>query len=560
VRDVVTLVALALVAGWPLGAGADPTSPVSVELPDDDLGNAFNVGVRLVEDLEQDYVEEEYFIAGNATVYTYDDPPVREEVIPLDPDVPYKTRITIRRPRVHGQFKGTVVIEWWNSTAGFDTAPVWDASAEYYARNGIIYVGVTNSNTSIDFLVGGCFLLGVIPFADCFDRYTTLSLPENGQAYEMVSQIANLLKSDVPENPLPEEFRSRVELIFHAGQSQQGGSMVTYATAFHFPVNDGYFVQAASSARPINFGPACGAEGSPPYPGCTPRLEGDQRRVRTDLPVPVYRAMTETDMEGVLAGDSRQEDTDTFRYYEMPGTAHVTVHEDVTPIPGLPSLEQFCLFPLNTLADGPVFGSYLYNAMWSNMEEQVRNGTPPPHGDLIETEDGELVRDEFENALGGIRLPQLDVPIATYGPRNTVDPSLPPFLQGLANLFCRLSGTVTDFDQATLDELYPTHGNYVNQVVRHAVDLVGQRFLLPKDAKQLKVDAAKSSIGCGLGFELVLVLPALLWLRRRRARGQRRDSRAKRSSGASTRRWRPTSANQSRPRAYQTAAPITTRR
>jgi hypothetical protein len=62
----------------------------------------------------------------------------------------------LRRPASHGPFNGTVVIEWWNSTADFDTAPVWDASAEYFARNGIVYVGVTNSNQSMDYLVGGC--------------------------------------------------------------------------------------------------------------------------------------------------------------------------------------------------------------------------------------------------------------------------------------------------------------------------------------------------------------------------------------------------------------------
>ena len=47
-------------------------------------------------------------------------------------------------------------------------------------------------------------------------------MPENGQAFEMVSQIANVLKSDSPENPIPPEY-GYVERIFHAGQSQQGG-------------------------------------------------------------------------------------------------------------------------------------------------------------------------------------------------------------------------------------------------------------------------------------------------------------------------------------------------
>jgi hypothetical protein len=486
------LSAFLLLPGLPCAAASGPTAPVSVVPAPEGQGEIFSPGVRLVADLAPAYVEEEFFVSGEATVYTYDDPPVRDVILPLDEDVPYTTRIIVRRPVAPDHFNGTLVIEWWNSTAGFDTAPVWDPAAEFFAREGWIYVGVTNSTTSLDFLVGHCRLMGLISLGNCGIRYAALSMIENGQAFEMVSQIANLLKSDSPENPIPPEYE--VERIFHAGQSQQGGSMVTYATAFHFPVNDGYFVQAAGTARPINFGPACGEDGSPPYPDCTPTLQGADLLVRTDLPVPVYRAQTETDMGRVISGATRQEDTSTFRYYEMPGTAHVTVHDDVEVLPGL-LLDDQCLLPLNTLADGPVFGSYLYNAMWRNMEWQVRYRLRPPHGDLIEVIGDEIARDEFGNALGGIRLPALDVPIATYDPHNVVSPSVPPVLQDLLGLFCVLSGAVTPFEQAALDELYRSHARYVGKVARAADRLVRKRFLLPEDAEKVVREAAQSDIG-----------------------------------------------------------------
>lgn len=520
----IALVTTSLLAGSTL---AEPTDPVSVELPPEGQGDAFVPGVRQVADLAQDYVEEEYFVSGAADLFNYaHNPPLGPtDLTTIQEDVPYKTRIIVRRPADAGHFNGSVVIEWWNSTAGFDTAPVWDPSAEYFARRGFIYVGVTNSTTSLGFLVGGCSLLGVLP-PTCGTRYSTLSLPENGVAFEMVSQIANLLKSDVPENPLPPDFD--VERIYHSGQSQQGGSMVTYASAFHFDGNDAYFVMQAATARSINFGPACGDVGSPPFPSCTPRLQGGDQLVRTDLAVPVYHANTETVIANLFGTVGRQNDTSTFRYYEVAGGGHLTVHEDVEIIPaGILGpdplfLEDLCQFPLNTTADGPVFFSYVLNALWNNLERQVRWGIAPPEGVQMEVNPvtQEVLRDVFGNGLGGVRLPSMEVPVATYTPGNVADPSLPAFLRAIGNLACFTGSSVIPFDHETLHDLYPTHEGYVNQVRQAAKSLMGERFLLREEAQTLIGAANLSAIGCGIGFELALLLPPLLWLRQRRRRSR----------------------------------------
>ena len=74
--------------------------------------------------------------------------------------------------------------------------------------------------------------------------------------------------------------------------------------------------------------------------------------------------------------------------------------------------------------------------------------------------DGAVARDRFGNARGGIRLPELDLPVATYSPNNEVDvDDIPGILQPaipLLNLFCVLSGSVFPFDEATLASLYPS--------------------------------------------------------------------------------------------------------
>jgi len=508
-------------------AMADPRDPVSVTLPPDGQGAPFVPGVREVADLEQPYVEEEFFVSGTATLFNYaHNPPLGPtDIVPIQEDVPYRTRIIVRRPVHAGHFNGSVVIEWWNSTANFDTAPAWDASAEYFAREGTVYVGATNANQSLSFLTGGCSLLGVLP-PTCGTRYATLSLPDDGLAYDMMSQIANALRSDSPDNPLPAGYD--VERVYHVGQSQQGGSMVTYASAFHFPGNDGYFIQQAASARRINGGPICGDTDSPPYPACTPLLQGSDRLVRTDLPVPVYHAITETDIEILFGIVARQPDTPTFRYYEVAGGSHLTVHEGVELIPaGIIGsdpvlLEDLCQFPLNTTADGPVFFSYTLNALWDNMEKQVRKRRVPPPGVVmdVDTNTGLVLRDAFGNGLGGVRLPSLEAPIATYIPGNQADPNLPGFLQAIGNLACFLASSVVEFDEATLDELYPNHGTYVSQVMGAINALQMQGLLLPKDAQKIRDAAVHSTIGCGIGFELALLLPPLMWLRRLRSRAR----------------------------------------
>ena len=517
-----SLVSMA-VAGFAVAAAADQDSPVTVTAPPVGPGEAHVPATRATADLLQSYVEEEYFVSGLADIYTYNEIPVPGEVIiqpvnatfPQTEDVPYTTRIIIKRPANVVDFSGTLVIEWWNSTAGMDMAPVWDPMAEFAAREGWIYVGVTNATSSIDFLKGGCLLYGAIPIADCQTRYAALDMSENGLAWDMVSQIANLLKNPAdPQNPLPAGYT--VERLYHAGQSQQGGSMVAYTTNFHFAANDGYFVQAAHTARAINFGPACG--GATAYPECTPALTGTDRLVRTDLEVPVIRALTETDVQRTLDNGWRQTDTDTFRYYEIAGATHMTVHKGIEVMPGL-LLEDWCLNEMNTLADGQVLGSFPQRAMWKNLDEFVRNGTPMPAGLVLDSSGGVISRNFFGNALGGVRTTDMDAFIASYAPNNTYDPTqMDPTLYELADLACRLSGSTFRQSPDFIVAKYGNHAGYVQAVANAADALVAQRFLLQEDRNLLIVRAVLSDVGCGLGFELVFVLPPIMWLRQRRKR------------------------------------------
>ena len=94
-RSIRILFTACLVMSWlAASAGADPFAPVTVTLPPEDQGDIFIPGVRLVADLDENYVEEEYFISGSVDVFKYDDPPQLHELL-LRNDLPtdYTTRI-----------------------------------------------------------------------------------------------------------------------------------------------------------------------------------------------------------------------------------------------------------------------------------------------------------------------------------------------------------------------------------------------------------------------------------------------------------------------------------
>lgn len=112
-------------------AYAGPFDPVTVNKAPEDQGPTFSPGVRLVEDLPSEYVEEEFFVSGTASLYNYasETPADPTDYVPIQTGVSYTTRIIVRRPAKAKKANGTVVVEWWNSTAGFDTAPSWDPSA-----------------------------------------------------------------------------------------------------------------------------------------------------------------------------------------------------------------------------------------------------------------------------------------------------------------------------------------------------------------------------------------------------------------------------------------------
>jgi hypothetical protein len=109
--------------------------------------------------------------------------------------------------------------------------------------------------------------------------------------------------------------------------------------------------------------------------------------------------------------------------------------------------------------------------MFDNMYRWIEAGRAPPPSSYIETNpDGSTRVDPRGNAVGGVRFPQVSVPIACYG---------------VGSGSCLLFGYTAPFDAATCRSLYGDHEKYVALVQAAANRLVAERLLLPQGAERL---------------------------------------------------------------------------
>jgi hypothetical protein len=205
----------------------------------------------------------------------------------------------------------------------------------------------------------------------------------------------------------------------------------------------------------------------------------------------------ETDLLLLGYFSDRQPDSNRFRLWEVAGTAHADAYTVVvgftdlgdspaaaelvittSPIPGVIT----CPLPINS---GPQH--FVLNAAFNALHRWVRRGTLPPRAPRLEvTADPApvIMRDAHGNALGGVRTPQLDAPIATLSGQGQT-----------GSVLCILFGTTAPFDTATLAALYPDHRAYVAAFTRATRRALRAGFILRPDAKLMEKAAAASDVG-----------------------------------------------------------------
>ena len=426
------------------------------------------------------YVEEEFFVAGTAAPYaqvgawtSVGDTWTAEKTTPT---AAFNTRIVVRRPENPKRFNGTVVVEWMNVTGGADgTADFFEVNKELL-RAGYAWVGVSAQIGGVD---GSPFRLKQWDPA----RYGSLVHPGDSYSYDIFSQAGQALRTPPDVDPLG-NLRPKVKRLIADGESQSAGRLVTYINAVQplDQVYDGFFLHSRSAG-----GAPLTQEPLPTVDVPTPAL------IRTDLDAPVFIIETETDVPSFAA--ARQPDTKKISTWELAGASHYDQHgidfvlqsaAHDFPQPEFPVLVPACVLPLNS-----THAHYAYDAAMRRLNRWAQGGPAPRPGAPMQLDPAnptdQIVRDAHGNALGGVRLPEIDVPTATQSAQGNVSVAPPNF--------CVLFGVKTPFDQATLEALYPDHQSYVsafNRAVRRAQKA---GVLLAYDAKEAKAEAARSDVG-----------------------------------------------------------------
>jgi hypothetical protein len=463
VAAVVAVVALC-VAGAFDGVAASAAGAQSQPVPDPTVKGPIHgqpAALSAVDLAAHGYIQQEFFVEGTARAY--------EPVGPLGEDghwavqttttAPYRTRVLVRRPKDPAKFNGVVETEWLNVSGGLDAAPDWGLGNAEILRGGFAWVGVSAQAVGVNRLKDD-------------PRYAPLDHPGDSYSYDIYSQVAQAIRQPTGTNLLGNR-RFKVKTLVGDGESQSAFRMVTYINAIQPQTSmfDGFLVHSRFAVgAPVSEGGA----GAVPNPTL----------VRTDIKKPVLVLESETDVPRHLP--ARQPDSAYYRLWEVAGTAHFD-EDGLHALTGIPKEEMAMTPPLGCaqrINSAPQ--RYIVDTAIHDLARWAGGGPTPPKAPRVAVAEGPqptIERDELGLARGGIRLPQVEAPVATLSGEPGGGPG-----------FCSLFGRTDAFDAAQLVSLYPSQQDYVAKFSKATDALQREGFLLPYDAKEAKAEARRTRV------------------------------------------------------------------
>ncbi len=400
------------------------------------------------------YEEAEYFVSGTARAH------------PSGPDAAFTTRIIVTRPSDPADFNGTVVLDWTNVTAQFENAVDTVTAYPMLLRDGYAYVHVSAQ-------AAGICCTPLTPQVWDPVRYASLSHPGDEYSFDMFAQIAQALRSPQGVDAMGGLV---VEKVLAVGQSQSGSRLNTYVQQIQGGIGeaviDGFVVHGSAG--------------------------GSKSTLSTNAQAPTIHLLSDAE----FSTNDPAPNAPNYALWEVAGTAHsdfwIGNHQELGQGPrsqasapkqdpaGLALVQQIAgnygeqptPGSLVCIAQGAQFPMrYVASSAIDALDRWVRTGVQPPSGPRFQADGSSLARDEHGNALGGIRIAPIDVPIASY--------------QSTA---CPLGGITVPFTEPEILALYPTHADYACQMRAETYQDVKEGWVLQPDALDLlaRVDAAQN--------------------------------------------------------------------
>ncbi len=448
-------------------AAARAATPTSVPTLSSPLPHPVEQGIGVWSAARLGYSVSEYLVSGRANVYApvsmadSRDFPQRDNVRDLARQrsytprleaqaVPYTTRILVYRPADPARFSGNVVFEVTHPEGG-GRLIVWRVLSGFFISHGDGYVVVQHPLT----------------FGSMRDsepaRYGALRAADPTQLWGMLAQIGALVRGAGAQSPLA---GLRIRHVFLTGYSYTGVVASTFANYHH----DGARLQ----------------DGTPIFDGYAPFANSMYVR---PLDVPVIRVNTQSDFNSFGGTRNRGVDSDApdgrYRLYEVTGASHVNASPTIRPEATAPrrypreqpgDLPQFSerscwkKFPRGAQPDTLPLNDVLAQ-VFLDLYRWVDSGVPPPRAPWIETTaDGQAKLDSHGNALGGLRLPELTVPAATYGAGSGA---------------CFLFGYELPFGPAQMRKLYRTRAAYIDALTRAARTDAAEGYISAAAARRI---------------------------------------------------------------------------
>jgi hypothetical protein len=493
----------ALAAAAPALAGIDKVDGPIPVTAQSQVYNAASVpgAVPAVDLAAQGYVEEEYFLHGTADAYRRDP---SGKLAVLTKDVPYGTRIVVRRPRDAGKFSGVVHFEPIHPSQGGTSH--WVTMSGYMMAHGDIYVAAGLGDDAPSRAISA---KGPVPTAQSqvlqwFDpqRYGAIQWPaEDGIRYQVMADMGALLRSDTPQNPLR---GLKVRRILVGGWSFTGSVQRTFINeGFHDrarlpggkPVFDGYLIGISSRWNGGGYIPLNSQE--------PVTRNDDPRRTLKPIDVPVIEFMSEFEVgtgPGPQTPDSDAK-VGAHRLYQLGAVVHgasmidgnpprekrpnfVQLAAKGYPVAGAKGEEALnvCPLPISDVPHGA-----LARAAVENLRLWTDKGIAPPHAPPLAWDGDKIRRDAVGNPVGGMPVAEFKVPLASYGPYKGTDlPACTP-AKGRP-IFVR-----SDLGGAALKARYGSAEAFVRQYDAQVDGMVRQRWLLPEDAAALKEKARRDA-------------------------------------------------------------------